>query len=97
MRIIDWFGIVVLVVMLGALVGAAKAEDHTIMIMVPVTDRWVAEQGFIVTSPDGERFACEIGIWTPEFETDEVSLACAPFGDTKRYRGHKDGELELVL
>ena len=58
--------------------------------------RWVAEQGFITTAPNGDKFACELGLWTPEFEPDEVSLECVPFVDPKRYKGHKDGELELI-
>ena len=75
-----------------------KAQS-TIAVITPEVPagRWYAEQGFIVTSPAGERFACQIGIWTPEFEPDEVSLECAPFPlYPDRYKGHKDGELELV-
>jgi hypothetical protein len=67
-------------------------------IVPDMTGRWVADRGFIVTSPTGEKFACELGAWTPEFAPDEVSLVCVSFDDTAalRYKGHKDGELELI-
>ncbi len=92
MTLVEKIGVGIMLGMIlaaGCVAQRASADMNT-------SGRWIAEQGFIVTSPLGERYACEIGLWTPEFEPDEVSLVCVPFEDPKRYKGHKDGELELI-
>lgn len=57
---------------------------------------WSVEQGYISTSPEGDRFACSLGYWTPEFARYEQSLLCVTFDNPERYKGLQSGRLEKM-
>ncbi len=79
---------------LAALVlfSVVKADHSVTIIPPPVAGEWSVVQGYIVTTPDGARMACEADTWTGDKSLYDFS--CAPFVDPKGYYGNNvTGEL----
>jgi len=73
--------------------GTANAAHTGLTIEVPAEPgEWSVVQGYITTSPTGERLACETAPWSGDMEL--LDFSCAPFVDAKPYFGNNvTGEL----
>jgi len=92
--------LVAAVYIIGAVGQPANGQATIEPIMI---GEWRVGQGYISTSPEGDRYACEVGDYgegrSYPFELDEmdVYLRCVPFVDDKPYAGKPDGELVRLL
>lgn len=92
---LDLIALAALAVVVIALfsMGAANAA-HTGLTIAPTpeTGEWSVVQGYITTSPTGERMACETAPWSGDMEL--LDFNCAPFVDAVPYFGNNvTGEL----
>ena len=89
--------ILTLLVLMGmGIFSAVSNAGSTAGIAELTAGRWTAEQAYFVTSPDGDEYACKLGLYNPDLEPSEVALTCVTWEGEAKYIGHKDGELELI-
>ena len=100
-----WEKIVMIILLAAAIyivAGVVKPVGAQATIQPIVIGQWSVVQGFISTSPEGVRFACEVGDYGEgqsypfELEDSDVYLRCVPFINDKPYAGKKEGELVYI-
>ena len=83
------------VVWIFTVVGTPASGQALIVPMTP--GEWGVTQGYISTSPEGERFACELGEYNEAVQigvtSPDVYLKCVDFVYPKAYIGQEDGTL----
>ena len=85
------------VVWIFTVVGT-PASGESLVVIIPVTPgEWNVNQGYVTTSPEGERLACELGDYGEAIQlgvtSPDVYLKCVDFVYPKAYIGQEDGTL----